>query len=197
MRYNGATDNDKIKLHFGEVIRIYRKREGFTQEELAKLIGVSAVTLGNYEKGKSMPDVEKALKLYKILRIPEEIIFGEPNLDDSLVLYCPEGDFRLDREGNPLCKTAQIISPLFRIYNCRRFEFSCLETDGKIYLLYNAVEFEENSRLLVQFEEDAPFVIADFDGKTYTDIKNGNKAIKISAIVASVLGEITEYEKIE
>ena len=61
-----------IKL--GEIILIYRKREGFTQEQLAKLIGVSAVTLGNYEKGRSSIDTETFKKLMILLNMPKDIL---------------------------------------------------------------------------------------------------------------------------
>lgn len=194
MIQNKSGDNLKIRL--GEIIRIYRKREGFTQEQLAKMIGVSAVTLGNYENGKSAPDVYKVQMLHKILRIPEGVIFGEPT-DNSLVLYCPEGDFKLDENGQALCKTIAVYSPVFRLYNCRRFNYSCLESDGKIYLLYNASEIEAGRKVLVRFEGSDSFIIAEFDGTVYTDIKNGNKTTKINALAALVLGELSEYEKIE
>lgn len=49
-----TVDKENFKIHLGEIIRIYRKREGVTQEELAKLIGVSSVTLGNYENGQAL-----------------------------------------------------------------------------------------------------------------------------------------------
>ena len=34
-----------------------RELKGYNQEEAAKLIGISKDTLGNYERGKSYPDV--------------------------------------------------------------------------------------------------------------------------------------------
>lgn len=64
--------NKHIKL--GEIILIYRKRKGFSQEELAKLIGVSISTMQNYEKGKTIMDIETLKKLKIILNIPISIL---------------------------------------------------------------------------------------------------------------------------
>ena len=38
-------------------LKTARERKGLKQVEAAKLIGVSVDTLGNYERGKSYPDI--------------------------------------------------------------------------------------------------------------------------------------------
>ncbi len=38
-------------------LKTIRNLKGYTQEEAAKLIGISVDTLGNYERGKSYPDI--------------------------------------------------------------------------------------------------------------------------------------------
>ena len=45
----------KVKSRF--TLKTAREMKRYTQEEAAKLIGVSVDTLGNYERGKSYPDV--------------------------------------------------------------------------------------------------------------------------------------------
>ena len=38
-------------------LKVAREINGYTQAEAAKLIGISTDTLGNYERGKSYPDI--------------------------------------------------------------------------------------------------------------------------------------------
>ena len=44
--------------------------KGYTQEEAAKLIGVTTDTLRNYEQGKSFPDVPIIKKIEDVYDIP-------------------------------------------------------------------------------------------------------------------------------
>jgi transcriptional regulator with XRE-family HTH domain len=59
-------------------IKKNRKKLGFTQEELAKMIGVSLKTISNYEKGEVIPATKIAI-LHNILTIPDINIVEEPN----------------------------------------------------------------------------------------------------------------------
>ncbi len=57
-------------------LKMIRELLGYTQEEAAKLIGVSADTLGNYERGKSYPDIPNLRKIEEVYGIPyDRIIF--------------------------------------------------------------------------------------------------------------------------
>lgn len=38
-------------------LKVAREINGYTQAEAAKMIGISTDTLGNYERGKSYPDI--------------------------------------------------------------------------------------------------------------------------------------------
>lgn len=69
---------------------IVRKRRGFSRKELAEMIGVSAVTVSNYEAGKTKPPVQKLMKISMALDVP---IGDLIDLSDSVFKdrYC--GDF--------------------------------------------------------------------------------------------------------
>lgn len=58
------------------MIKYYREKKNITQEELARLIGVSTRTIQNIEK-KNNTDVKTALKIAKILENTIENIFKE------------------------------------------------------------------------------------------------------------------------
>lgn len=57
-------------------LKMAREIRGLTQENAAKLIGVSTDTLGNYERGKSYPDIPVLRKIEEIYEVPyDKIIF--------------------------------------------------------------------------------------------------------------------------
>lgn len=53
-----------------------RELKGLKQAEAARLIGVSVDTLGNYERGKSYPDIPVLRKIEEVYGIPyDRLIF--------------------------------------------------------------------------------------------------------------------------
>lgn len=52
----------------GKRIKRIRQEKGFTQEELARKMGICRLSLINLEKGKQMPKWDKMLKLQKVLK---------------------------------------------------------------------------------------------------------------------------------
>ena len=64
------------KNNYQNNIKQFRVREGLTQEELAKKINTSRQMIGLIENNKTIPSVETALKLAKVLKEPIEHLFG-------------------------------------------------------------------------------------------------------------------------
>lgn len=63
---------EKMKM----TLKTARELSGFTQEEAASKIGVNKDTLGNYERGKSYPDIPTLRKIEKVYGVSyEQIIF--------------------------------------------------------------------------------------------------------------------------
>ena len=57
-------------------LKTAREIKGLKQTEAAKLIGISTDTLGNYEKGKSYPDIPILRKIEEVYGIPyDRLIF--------------------------------------------------------------------------------------------------------------------------
>ena len=64
------------KNNYQNNIKQFRVREGLTQEELAKKINTSRQMIGLIENSKTIPSVEIALELSKILKEPiERLLF--------------------------------------------------------------------------------------------------------------------------
>ncbi|QIA09213.1 MULTISPECIES: helix-turn-helix transcriptional regulator [Draconibacterium] len=61
-------------------LKIERAIKNLTQDDLAKLIGVSRQTINSIEKGRYVPSTVLALKISKIFEKPVNEIF---ELDDS------------------------------------------------------------------------------------------------------------------
>ena len=78
-----------------EIIRELRKKKGLTQQQLAEKVGISNVSLSNYERGTQMPDlitlariaVELDVSTDILLGIQEEITENEiPRTDEARIL---------------------------------------------------------------------------------------------------------------
>lgn len=52
-----------------------RKKRGYTQQEMAKILGISRTTYTGYENGNFSPSLEKGLEIKKILRYKKDDIF--------------------------------------------------------------------------------------------------------------------------
>ena len=68
------------KSSIAQRIRAFRKLKGYTQSELADLLGVSIAILGAIERGARKPDHKMIQKISQVLKIePEELaaVFAE------------------------------------------------------------------------------------------------------------------------
>lgn len=61
-------------------IRDLRKQKGFTQQQLADIVGVSNVSLSNYERGVQTPDIETLSRLADALGVSVDTLIGR-NID--------------------------------------------------------------------------------------------------------------------
>ncbi|HEB9422982.1 TPA: LexA family transcriptional regulator [Campylobacter jejuni] len=70
-------------MEIGKKIRIAREEQGYSQEQLANELGITARTLQNYEYGRSDVGVILVGKIAKILKINSDYFFKD---DNSLVV---------------------------------------------------------------------------------------------------------------
>ena len=75
---------------------IYRKRMGFSQKQVAGLLGFRGTSmLSRYEHGRSVPPLRMAFCLSIVLRVPVEFLF--PALYDRLRIRIRADEERLNR----------------------------------------------------------------------------------------------------
>ena len=71
-----------MKYEIGTRIRKFRERQGLSQKEFAKLIGVSNARVSNWEQGLNRPDVDILASICNVLRVdPNELLDIRLNKD--------------------------------------------------------------------------------------------------------------------
>ena len=65
---------------FSETLKCLRLSRGITQEELAKVLGVSPSTIGMYEAGKRQPNFEMEEKIADYFNVSLDALRGMPAL---------------------------------------------------------------------------------------------------------------------
>lgn len=69
-------------------LKTARELKGLRQAEAAKMIGISTDTLGNYERGKSYPDIPVLRMIEKVYGIPyNRLIFLPLDYDKTVNFY--------------------------------------------------------------------------------------------------------------
>lgn len=72
------------KAEFGDKICAFRKARGFSQPQLADMIGVTKNSITNWEKGTSRPELAIIPKLCMALGISTDVFFGMPTPENRL-----------------------------------------------------------------------------------------------------------------
>lgn len=58
-------------------LRVIRKQNGFTQQQVADMLGISRSAYNGYERGRRSPDVDTIEKLSRFYSVPIARFFGE------------------------------------------------------------------------------------------------------------------------
>ncbi len=83
---------------FDEMLIYLRKRAGLTQAELAKKIGVSRSTIGNYEKGIREPDFETLEKIADFFNVELNFLLGKSGNDTELYMEYYNAALKVEKE---------------------------------------------------------------------------------------------------
>ena len=60
-------------------LKAARVNAGFSQQEAAKMLGISKATLQNYESGNTVPDILMSRKIEEVYQFPADYIFFGAN----------------------------------------------------------------------------------------------------------------------
>lgn len=83
MRKKGgqAMNSNELALFIGQKIKSYRKSNGWSQVELAKILGVGKSTIANYEKGYRSPRQNTIFQLADVFNISVDDLFPAINAE--------------------------------------------------------------------------------------------------------------------
>lgn len=65
---------------------ILRKLNEYSQEEIAEKIGISRQAYGKWEKGETIPDIEKCAKLAEVYGVTVDSLIRTEQMEDNTVL---------------------------------------------------------------------------------------------------------------
>ncbi|MCL1820998.1 MAG: helix-turn-helix domain-containing protein [Oscillospiraceae bacterium] len=71
-------------MNFGENVKRYRKLAGLKQNELAERLNISIGMIGRIERGKSLPGLETANEMAKILNVPLDYFVCDESRDNLI-----------------------------------------------------------------------------------------------------------------
>ena len=66
-------------MTFGQRLKDYRKREGWTQQELADILGISTQAISRWETDTGMPDISQIVPLASALNVSTDLLLGVVN----------------------------------------------------------------------------------------------------------------------
>lgn len=82
-----------IRQNIMKNISYYRKLNGYTQKELATVLGIKNSSVSNWEQGLNAPDIETIFELCKLFNISVSDMFGCDIMEsDSLKVFGIEKD---------------------------------------------------------------------------------------------------------
>lgn len=98
-RYDSEFDMEQLRKNIGEHIAEWRKCQAMSQEDIAQVLEVSKNAVGKWERGESMPPIDKSVILSKLSGV---------SLDSMLLGRVPIVDEKIqERLANVPCKNKE------------------------------------------------------------------------------------------
>lgn len=91
-------------MSMGDKIQRFRKERGWSQKQLAEIIGTSSPIIGRYERGEMTPSVEVAKKLAESFKVIIDYLVDDldsiADIKDKAMLQRLTDIEKLDQENN-------------------------------------------------------------------------------------------------
>lgn len=97
----------------GKKLRILRKTKGYTQQQLADLLGVQRATVSNYEVGRRSPHIKELERIAEFLGVNLEY-FGVSN--DDLTDLVAKARVVFDDDDIPLEEKTKAYKEILKLY---------------------------------------------------------------------------------
>lgn len=130
-----------MKQQLARNISTYRKERGFTQEELAQILGLSPQAVSKWENAQTMPDISLLPELSRTLQVNIDKLLGYVSQDKPITIY--EEEYKTDRYywgtvPNSACyKVLQLYPPTKRL---RLLDIGCGEGKDAVFFARNGYD---------------------------------------------------------
>lgn len=122
-------------------IAIYRKQRGLTQEELARILGISYQAVSKWENEQSMPDIALLPELSRTLEVTIDKLLGYASQEKPITIY--EEQYKTDgyywgTAPNEACyEVLRLVPPTRRL---RLLDIGCGEGKDAVFFARNGYE---------------------------------------------------------
>lgn len=183
---------------FGKRIVELRKKQGLTQSELAKVMGISRSALSLYEIEKREPDIETLSKLASLFNVPVDYILGNEhkvidyaNNHNPTSIFCPEIASRIKDIAVTSTKNINELLPSLKT---KILDGECENLDNFMHDIYKISDFfgvtDEYILGGKEFENRTDYSLNDEEKKvlfTFQQLNQDNKDI--------IIGDMKKYIK--
>ena len=78
---------EQLKKDFGKYIQKHRKAKGYTQQDLADLLGITPKSVSCTERGETFPGYENIFRLAEVLEMSlDEFVFGYSRFNNTICI---------------------------------------------------------------------------------------------------------------
>ncbi|WNS40757.1 helix-turn-helix domain-containing protein [Paenibacillus sp. MMS20-IR301] len=122
-------------------INIYRKEKGFTQEELAQILGLSYQAVSKWENAQSLPDISLLPQLSRALEVSIDKLLGYASQDRPITIYeevYKTHEYYWGTQPNKVCyQVLQLMPPTKPL---RLLDIGCGEGKDAVFFARNGYE---------------------------------------------------------
>ena len=83
------------KYKIGKILRVYRQKNHYTQEQLAETIGVTPGFLGQIERDETYPSIDNLTKIIRVLNMDANAIFHPQDEDEDSEVSILVNEFKI------------------------------------------------------------------------------------------------------
>ncbi len=195
-------------MSIGEIIRFYRKEKGFTQSELAEMLGVSIQAVSKWENNVGMPDISQLVPLSKALGVSADTILGVNNdkeLEEIIALREKIGHHPVDFSIGEAERIYNLAYPFFAKHPVNpEVAFWCLESlsvllperlrhTGKLDLMKECLRYES---CISRYECNADALFKSYYvlARCYKALGEEGRASEIVERIPSTFGDRAYWE---